>query len=275
VGAACPEAKPQPVGRGGVKWIALFGKDIPAGTRLPREARRAWFLSVRPYLYHHHEGGDDPGRFVIDEGARALGIPNYDPRLLERCVADLERGTDTERAARLLTRYTDEQFAQPAEWRRWLDENEQKLFFSDTAGYKFRLASAASARAASASRRDNAAQAVGFETYEYGPREAGTISRTLKVKIAPGFHVYAPNTKQAGMMVFALRLPKDSPFTFVEGPAIPTPAGGSISGHFTVPLKLKGAGKRVTVLVDYQACTERFCLPPVAGKEVSFDVRKR
>jgi hypothetical protein len=253
-----------------------FGNSIPGEAWLPREGRRAWFLSVRPFLFHYHDGGEGPGRFVIDQDARSLGIPNYDPRLLQRCVADLERGADAERARRLLARYTDEHFTQPVEWRHWLDENGKRLFFSDAAGYKFRVASASgSARSAPGPRRDDAAQAVGFETYSAGPREAGTISRMLKVKVAPGYHVYAPNTRHSAMTVLAIRLPKDSAFRFVEAPGIPTPAGGSISGHFTVPLKLRGTGKRVTVLVDYQACTAQFCLQPVAGREVSFDVRRR
>ena len=252
-----------------------FGRTIPAEAWLPREARRAWFLSVRPFLYHYRDGVEDLGRFVVDGDARTLGIPNYDPRLLERCVADLERGADTERAHRLLARYTDEHFAQPAEWRRWLDENEKRLFFSDAAGYKFRSTSVVGARPVPAPHRDDAAQAVGLEIYEAGLKEAGTISRMLKVKVAPGYHVYAPNSRQTAMAVFAVRLPRDSAFTFVEAPAIPTPAGGNISGHFSVPLKLRGAGKRVTMLVDYQACTAQFCLQPVAGRQVSFDVRRR
>ena len=246
-----------------------FGKEIPAEARQPRDARRAWFLSIRPYLYH--EGDVWTGRFVIDEDAKALGIPNYDARLLDRCVADLEHGTGADRAKRLLERYTDEHFAQPAEWRRWLDENGKQLYLSDTAGYKFRLASAVGTRAAAAPRRDDAARAVGFELMAWG--RDGKISGSLKVKIAPEYHIYAPNTKQTGMTVFAMRLPKDSPFAFETNPVVPTPAGGNISGHFTLPLKLKGTGKRLTVLVDYQACTEQFCLQPVTDKEVSFEMR--
>jgi len=247
-----------------------FGKDVPAEAKQPRDARRAWFLSIRPYLYH--EGDAWTGHFVIDADAKALGIPNYDEKLLERCVADLEHGTNVERAHRLLARYTEERFATPAEWRTWLDENGKQLYLSDTAGYKFRVASATgSVKAASAPRPDDAARAVGLELWGYRAKEK--ITSELRVKIAPQYHVYAPNTRQSAMTVFAIRLPKDSPFTFEEAPVIPTPAGGNISGHFTVPLKLKGAGKRVVVLVDYQACTEQFCLQPVSGKEVSFEMR--
>lgn len=247
-----------------------FGKDVPAEAKQPRDARRAWFLSIRPYLYH--EGDMWTGHFVIDEDAKALGIANYDEKLLERCVSDLEHGTDVERVHRLLARYTEERFATPAEWRNWLDENAKQLYLSDTAGYKFRVASASgSPKAALAPRPDDAARAVGLELSAY--RVKDKVTSVLRVKVAPEYHVYAPNTRQSAMTVLAIRLPKDSPFTFEEAPVIPTPPGGNISGHFAVPLKLKGAGKRVAVLVDYQACTEQFCLQPVTGKEISFEIR--
>jgi hypothetical protein len=252
-----------------------FGRDIPAEARLPREARRAWFLSVRPYLYHFREDGVYPGRFVIDDDARALGIPNNNVRLLERCIADLDRGTDVERANRLLARYTEEHFTTPVKWRSWLNANEKQLYFSDTAGYKFRIASAASARATLVPHRDDAVRVVGFEIYEVGRKKFGTISRTLKVKVAPGYHIYAPNTRKTAMTVFALRLPKDSPFAFNVEPAIPSPPSGKLRGHFTVPLELDGRAKQLTVLVDYQACTEQFCLPPVIGNAISCEVRGR
>ena len=247
-----------------------FGKDVPAEAKQGREARRAWFLSIRPYLYH--EGDMWTGRFVIDPDAKALGIANYDVKLLEHCVADLERGSEVEQASRLLARYTEETFSKPAEWRRWLDKNGKQLFFSDTGGYKFRVASAVGqTRVARAPRPDDAARAVGLEIWAY--RHEGKISGELKVRIAPEFHIYAPNSSQAAKTVFALRLPKDSPITFDVIPVIPHPASGNISGHFTLPLKLKGPGKQFTVLVDYQACTEQFCLQPVIGKEVSCELR--
>lgn len=247
-----------------------FGKDVPAEAKQPRDARRAWFLSIRPYLYH--EGDMWTGRFVIDGDAKALGVANYDVKLLERCVTDLERGSDVERANRLLARYTEEHFAKPTEWRRWLDENSKHLYLSDTAGYKFRLASpVGQTKTARAPRPDDAARAVDFEMWAY--RREGKVSGELKVRIASEFHIYAPNNKEAAKTVFAVRLPKGSPITFDVMPVIPTPASGIISGHFTLPLKLTGPGKQFTVLVDFQACTEQFCLQPVIGKEVSCELR--
>jgi hypothetical protein len=82
------------------------------------------------------------GRFRIDEDAKALGISNRDPKLLERCVSMLEKGQDTERALRLLKRYTTAagQCADDAsKWRKWLDSCGDRLYFSDTAGYRWHV----------------------------------------------------------------------------------------------------------------------------------------
>ena len=49
----------------------------------------------------------------------------------------LEKKDKPDRALRLLQRYTNEKFDTAAEWRKWLDQNRSRLFFSDVGGYKF------------------------------------------------------------------------------------------------------------------------------------------
>ena len=104
-----------------------------------KESRKKWFVENRPYLRRVSASGLYEGSFVVDLDAKALGIPNDDPKILERCVADLEAGRDAERALGILRRYTNETFADAAAWRAWLDANKGKLYFSDWNGYKFRV----------------------------------------------------------------------------------------------------------------------------------------
>lgn len=63
--------------------------------------------------------------------------------LLDRCVTKLEKHDQPELALRLLKRYTTAKFETPREWRKWLDDNRSRLFFSDVGGYKFFVAPSA------------------------------------------------------------------------------------------------------------------------------------
>ena len=79
-------------------------------------------------------------KFRIDEDAKAVGIGNRDRKMLEYCVGMLEKGEDTKRAVRLLGRYTGvakECGEDAAKWRKWLDGCGDRLYFSDTAGYRW------------------------------------------------------------------------------------------------------------------------------------------
>jgi hypothetical protein len=79
-------------------------------------------------------------RIAIDEDAKALGIANRDPALLEKCVSMLEKGDRKDLAQRLLERYTDQKHgADAAAWRRWLEVSRSRLYFTDTGGYRFRV----------------------------------------------------------------------------------------------------------------------------------------
>ena len=83
--------------------------------------------------------GEDPSIFVVDEDVAALRISNRDVKLLDHCIGLLERKQDEELAHRLLDRYTEQTFDTPQEWRAWLVKHEGRLFFSDSAGYQFRV----------------------------------------------------------------------------------------------------------------------------------------
>jgi hypothetical protein len=77
-------------------------------------------------------------RIAIDEDAKALGLANRDPALLVRCVEMLEKGDRSEVARRILERYTDQKHGgDAAAWRKWLDANRSRLYFTDTGGFRF------------------------------------------------------------------------------------------------------------------------------------------
>jgi hypothetical protein len=81
-----------------------------------------------------------PGKhFTFEEDAdvRAVGVPSWDVRMLDACVAMLERNDRAELAQRILTRYTDQTFTDASQWRQWVETNRGKLFFTDRGGFRF------------------------------------------------------------------------------------------------------------------------------------------
>ena len=83
--------------------------------------------------------GDEPSSFVVDEDAAALEISNRDAKLLDHCIGLLERQQDEALANRVLHRYTGMTYDTPQEWRSWFVKHKDRLFFSDSAGYQFRV----------------------------------------------------------------------------------------------------------------------------------------
>lgn len=109
----------------GAKY-AIFGNDI--------EAYHASIEKDREYYFYSKEGG-----FAIDKDAQKLGISNREVQVLDKCVELLKNNEQTDLARRILLRYTDESFASPVEWENWLKTNREKLFFTDSGGYKWMI----------------------------------------------------------------------------------------------------------------------------------------
>jgi hypothetical protein len=113
----------------------------------PEPLRERFGMNADLYEAYYRENlefvrpaGADLRDFQIDEEAKAVGPSNRRVEFLDRCVTMLEKKDKPDRAARLLQRYTNEKFDTAAEWRKWLDQNRSRIFFSDVGGYKFFVA---------------------------------------------------------------------------------------------------------------------------------------
>jgi hypothetical protein len=110
----------------------------------PEPLRKRFGMNADLYEAYYRENlefvrpaGADLRDFQIDEEAKAVGPSNRRVEFLDRCVTMLEKKDNPDRARGLLKRYTNEQFDNAADWRKWLDQNRSRLFFSDVGGYKF------------------------------------------------------------------------------------------------------------------------------------------
>jgi len=108
--------------------VAQFGSALDK--YLPYYRQNLGYLVPGPKLY----------TFEVDEDVRSLAVPNHDVELLELCVAMLESNLDVTKVTRILTRYSGEKLQTPQQWRKWLDSNRSRLYFSDEDGYRFHVA---------------------------------------------------------------------------------------------------------------------------------------
>ncbi len=267
-------------------------------------------LSIVHYLqnnlkYFNGVLGDGNGSIangIIDQDAKSLGIANNDPRLLDACVSLLAQSKDTEKALRLLKRYTNENYSTASEWRNWLNKNRQNLFFTEAGGYKFIVAPASwkqlDKRAGNLGKVSSIAQkgllAINCGTPDklnpvvwggnlVDDAEAKRKFLLLKVKLLRNWHIYS-------------YVPEDSPFIQSQL-SLTLPTGvkklGDWQASAAKPLagspgvmiyedevtfvqelsltKKPVKGSKATINLYYQACDASQCLPPeTLTKELTF-----
>jgi hypothetical protein len=238
----------------------------------------AWYEENRPYLFAQRRFWAE-----VDEEAKALGIPNYDPKLLDACVTALERGQDTDRAARLLKRYTGETFAKPAEWRAWLSASRPDLFFSDVGGYRFFHKAgpdAAHRRAVLARTLDEPTEkspvSLAAVVRPASSPVGETVTIAVRMKIAPGWHAYAEAAPGETAALTRLRetLPEgvqaEGPWRMPE--TEPERNGGATYTGDLVFLRTfrleaaKPGAVEIPITVSFQVCNQERCLPPESVK---------
>ncbi|PKQ63907.1 hypothetical protein BZG02_07810 [Labilibaculum filiforme] len=107
--------------------FTIFGTDM--------EAYRKFLLENKAYYYCH--GSILNYKFELDKDAQQLGIANNDLKILEESIALLNNTDKKEVAQRILLRYTEQHFTTQKEWENWFQSNKEKLFFTESGGYKW------------------------------------------------------------------------------------------------------------------------------------------
>ena len=106
----------------------LFPADLLRRFEKEPEKLVAYYRENLEYLIPSQNG------FAVDEDVKELGLSNRKVELLDRCVALLVQGEQAEKALRILTRYTTDNFTDATRWSSWLNANRDRLFFSDFGG---------------------------------------------------------------------------------------------------------------------------------------------
>jgi hypothetical protein len=76
--------------------------------------------------------------YCVDQELKDLGVEsNRSIHTLERLISLLEDSKRADAAKRLLTRYTGRSSGTPEQWRKWLEQRRDRIYFSDVGGYRF------------------------------------------------------------------------------------------------------------------------------------------
>jgi hypothetical protein len=235
------------------------------------------------YDYFYVNPGARSARLALDEDAKALGIPNFDHRILARCIADWERGENVDRARRVLDRYTLLDFGSPGEWRAWYEQNKSRLFFTESGGFVFMVNTRdpkVEGNDYARKERSRAVREVDVSaTDELNPvaiatavvsRRDGGRDLVVKLKIHPGYHLYSHVAEKHAFTPTRLTIDLPAGFSRVgelSQPGFKLVGNGSTGIYteeavFTQQITGSGAGEAL-VKIEYQCCDAKICFPPV------------
>jgi hypothetical protein len=228
--------------------------------------------------------------FKVDEEAKQLGIPNYDVRLLDRCVAMLETNDNSAIARTLLERYTRESFPTTQAWRAWLTKSREKLFFLDAYGYRF-FTEAPSAPPARWQVDEVLAELKVAEPTDLDPVATGAtivsryarngvptaspgdlVTLVVRMRVGEPWHTYAKVRADSSMKATAIdvklpdgmryvgdwKLPKDKP-SDMPGTTV---YEGDLVFSRDVLVTAKSGSLIVGGTLQFQACNPEKCQPP-------------
>jgi Disulphide bond corrector protein DsbC len=224
--------------------------------------------------------------FAVDEDVVGLGLSNRKVELLEKCVALLEKGEQEEKALRVLRRYTQEGFSDAQRWRSWLNVHRDRLFFSDTGGFKFLVAPDYLVEPLRRGRLRPVARDASQEpepvspvvaTAELSPATARRGQRaviTIRVKMAPPWHIYAAQGSSGPGVATTLKLELPAALESLGDWSYPKPIPasdnqmtyeGAVEFRRELRVRPDAAAGRVSVTCDlgYQACDPVSCRPPI------------
>lgn len=275
------------------KWVDEFcfrktGQLIDHKNKTYPKPKNATDTLVKYYTENYDYFFNPEGlNFEIDKDAKSLGIANNDIELLNKSINLLETNKDTERAYRILKRYTDNDFKTASQWRKWFDTFKTYLFFTEVGGYKFQI---------DTWNHPELEQSIArFETEEptVSPSKVDTERDELKASVEvkndeknryilqisltidDGWHAYAKLTPETNyfipteielimpkgsQLVGEMSMPKTFPYDDLKD--VEVYKGRSVfTQKFTVD-KSFSANEDFKVLINYQLCNDYLCKMP-------------
>lgn len=251
------------------EFFPMFGTDEEAYVRYFKDN----------YEYFYSEGFYN---IFLDDDVKAWGIPNHDTALLDKAIRSLEEGKEEDRARRILARYTMAHFDTPAEWREWFDTYKDRMFFTESGGWKFLINAEGDVPGNDYAKYKERVEKMrqtttGTETSDVNPVIASAkiekdnmdaLYFVVKFKIHPGYHIYANVSSEDPYIPTKLDLKLPEGLTAgewsISQPGRLNETGTTIhemEAEYRCPLKGHGTGP-IVCDVAYQACDSHICMPP-------------
>ena len=266
---------PEPITLEG--YLGSMYRDLYTKYGTDLKAYRQYYDENMPYFYSTAKG-----EVTIDEDLKSLKIKKGDIKLLDVAIRMLETGKDTEKAKRLLDRYTLATFTKPEDWRKWYEQNKQKFFFTESGGYyylinsddkktegndygkKQQLQAYKSIAPGETSDEHPVSMAAGSVVLDNGNREI-----VVRLKIHPGYHIYNYVSPQDPFIKTEVKINAPAGYAPVgelktSNAILYNPTGTSVyksEALFVQEVKGKAEGEALCV-VSYQCCNNDICYPP-------------
>lgn len=247
-------AEPQ---RMGMLQRHFAGEGIPSALLHDPAAARAWYAERAPFLHPVDDGSDwaTAYQLTVDPQCRELGVANDALAFLDALARRLADDPLDALATSLLARYVPD--VDPARFDAWLRANREKLYFTETGGWVWRVrGTAAPGIVLRADEPPAADEPVLIEA------DLGERTLTITLRIRAGWHVYSPRAKDGEPVTFR----------FLDGSSF-APNGealwddtddGVLSGiaQIRIPIRKVRKGSDLRVAVTHVACDAQTCRPP-------------
>ncbi len=276
-----------------MKWEGLKGSvpaDLYEKFGEDERAYAKYYDENTPYFY----GGEGTMQLVLDEDCRAWGIANNDKRLLDHAITCLEKNQDTERAKRIMHRYTLCDFTNAADWRAWYDKYNDRLFFTESGGWIFmingpkslpgndytilqrRMEEQRQTSQRTMPRMEETAMEVPtadnpvIVSVTANKVGEGMIDIVVRFNLYKGFHIYKNVSSDDPYIPLSISYDLPDGCT-IEGESYapkPLPLGttgttiyeGEVSIHQLV--RCKTIPEKIKLTLGYQCCDDHYCMPP-------------
>lgn len=233
------------------------GEPIPEALLTDKAAARKWYDERAPFLHPAADGSDwnTAYQLTVDPFCQQLGIANDSLAFLDALAARLAKDGKDELAATLLARYVPD--VPRAEFATWLAQNRDRLYFTEAGGWVWRVKGAQAK--SPALRVENAADK---DEQVNVKAEATETTLTITLRVAKGWHVYSPKSKEGKAVSFEILA--GSAFEAVGEESYADEEDGTIRGFAEIkqPIRRVGQGDALSIELTYTVCDEKACKPP-------------